>query len=102
MNRISKFVFYLFIFLCIQSILTINVNASQFGSQYRITAVKPSSIKITNAPNKLTIGSIYVLETTILPSNAVDKTVNWTSSDEKVAVIDKNGKIVAKSEGTTW
>ena len=102
MNRISKFVFYLFIFLCIQSILTINVNASQFGSQYRITAVKPSSIKITNAPNKLTIGSIYVLETTILPSNAVDKTVNWTSSDEKVAVIDKNGKIVAKSEGTTY
>lgn len=36
---------------------------------------------------------------TILPSNATDKNVTWTSSDSKVVAIDNNGGITAKSVG---
>lgn len=38
--------------------------------------------------------------TTISPSNAEDKTLTWTSSDEAVATVDEQGKVTAVGGGT--
>ena len=40
------------------------------------------------------------LTATVTPSDAADKTVTWTSSDEDVAFVDDNGQITAVAEGT--
>lgn len=36
----------------------------------------------------------------VLPYNAADKTVTWSSSNESVAVVDENGLVTAKAAGT--
>lgn len=39
------------------------------------------------------------LNATILPDTAVNKNITWQSSNEKVATVNENGKIIAISEG---
>lgn len=48
---------------------------------------------------KVMVGSSTVLTATVLPSNIEDDTVTWTSSDEKIATVNKNGVVSAVSEG---
>lgn len=40
------------------------------------------------------------LEATVAPSNADDKSVTWSSSNENVATVDKNGVVTAHAVGT--
>ncbi len=47
-------------------------------------------------------GKTAQLEATVLPENATDPTVTWTSSNTEVATVDEaTGEITALSEGTT-
>lgn len=39
------------------------------------------------------------LSAEVLPANASDKSLTWSSSDEKVATVDKNGLVTAKGKG---
>lgn len=45
-------------------------------------------------------GEYYTLKTTFTPNDSTDTKLEWESSDTKVATVDKNGKVVAKSAGT--
>lgn len=47
----------------------------------------------------LQVGYSKTLVATVYPDNAANKKVTWTSSDEKVATVDKNGKVVGVKEG---
>lgn len=49
---------------------------------------------------ELAVGETLQLTATVLPENATDKTVTWSSSDESVATVDANGFITALSEGS--
>ncbi|MCF0218624.1 MAG: Ig-like domain-containing protein [Muribaculaceae bacterium] len=49
----------------------------------------------------LKVGDIETLVATVLPINTTDKTVTWTSANDAVATIDKNGTIIAIAVGTT-
>lgn len=40
------------------------------------------------------------INATVLPDNAVKKTLKWTSSDESVAIVDQNGVVRAVSNGS--
>ncbi len=46
-------------------------------------------------------GKGKVLTASVLPENATEKQIIWTSSDEKIATVDKNGKVTAVSGGET-
>ena len=48
----------------------------------------------------LTVGQEYAVKTAVSPADAVDRVLDWTSSDDSVAVVDENGNITAKSLGT--
>ena len=57
--------------------------------------------KVTLDRNKITInaGDSETITATVLPDNATDKTVIWTSSDDDIATV-KDGKVTGVSEGT--
>ena len=48
----------------------------------------------------LNTGCSKTLTTTVSPLSAFNKLKSWSSSDTKVATVDQNGKITAKSKGT--
>lgn len=56
---------------------------------------------ITVTPSTLTLdaGETEVLTAEITPSNATDKTVNWSSSAEAVATVSKDGVVTAVGSG---
>lgn len=57
---------------------------------------------ITVSPDQMTIvlGQSLQLAVTIIPDNATDKTVVWTSSEESVATVSTTGLVQALAEGT--
>lgn len=61
--------------------------------------VKASKIEIDVAELELLIGESKVLTATVSPSNAVDKTVAWTSSNKEIVMVDSEGEILALGIG---
>ncbi len=57
--------------------------------------------EITLDQNELTLqkGAEYQLAVSILPEDATENKLTWTSSDESVATVDENGKITAVKGG---
>lgn len=49
----------------------------------------------------LVAGANETLTATVLPANATNKNVTWSSSDSTIATVDTKGKVVAVKEGTT-
>jgi len=49
---------------------------------------------------RVEVGMDFQLTATILPVEATNKNVVWTSSDDAVATVDENGKVTAKAAGT--
>ncbi|MBO4476591.1 MAG: Ig domain-containing protein [Bacteroidales bacterium] len=50
---------------------------------------------------QLTVGQTYTLSVVYNPEYAANKNVSWTSSNEDVATVSAEGKIMALTEGTT-
>lgn len=48
----------------------------------------------------LKIGLTETLTATVIPEDADDKTIVWSTSATRIATVDSNGKITAKSVGT--
>ncbi len=58
------------------------------------------SITLDKAEGILTVGNTVTLNAAVLPEEVADETtVTWTSSDEKVATVDENGKVTAIAAG---
>lgn len=47
-----------------------------------------------------TIGDILALKATVLPADATDKSVEWSSDKADVATVDQSGRVTAKGNGT--
>ncbi len=61
--------------------------------------IKVESVSLNKTSLELEEGKPATLTATVLPANAADKTVTWTSSDETIAKVDENGKVTAVKEG---
>ena len=61
--------------------------------------ITASGIKLNYAKLELRIGSYKQLTATVYPTNAIDRTVVWTSSDDKIATVGKNGLVKAIAAG---
>lgn len=57
------------------------------------------SVKLDVEKLNLAVGEYYYIKASITPADATDKTLVWESSDTKVATVDKDGKVMAKSPG---
>ena len=69
----------------------------------KTTIINPdhvSSVSLNAKNMSISVGGTSTLQTTIYPSTALDKTVEWDSSDYSIVDVDSSGKIEAISSGT--
>ena len=64
------------------------------------TVVQPTSVSLDREQLSITEGSTTTLTATVLPANASNRTVKWTSSDASVAGVDASGTVTAKKAGS--
>ena len=76
-------------------VATCSVTVTKKEAEVEVTGIKLDKVKL---PMK--IGESKNLKATIEPNNATNKGITWTSSNKKVATIDKNGKVKAIAVGT--
>ena len=66
-----------------------------------VTVIVPvTSITLDKSSLTMAVGETSVLTATIMPDNATDKTISWSSSDPSVVKVD-NGKLTALKVGTS-
>ncbi len=63
-------------------------------------AVKVSGITLSKTSLSLRIGESETLSATVLPANANNRTVTWTSDKPEIVSVDANGKISALALGS--
>ena len=69
-------------------------------SLIQVSPVLISSITITPPSLSIPVGGTGTITTSILPANATNTTVNWTSSNVAVATVTMNGLVTGVSAGT--
>lgn len=85
------------IYFAINSGYKIVINEIDPGdATIKIFDIKLSKDSITLKPDET-----YELNTLITPEDAEDKSVVWESSDETIAIVDENGKVLAINTGET-
>ncbi len=63
------------------------------------TIKEVSYLKITSDDITLEVGKTYSLSVTLLPEDATDKLVTWSSSDPETASVNNSGVVTAKKAG---
>ena len=61
--------------------------------------VKVTSVSLNQTSVTASLGQELTLTPTILPANASDKTVIWSSDNTSVATVDQNGKVTCRDYG---
>ena len=62
--------------------------------------VQVNSVRIDPPNATIPIGETRDLTATVLPSNATDRSVTWSSNNPHVAQVNQNGRVTAVNEGT--
>ena len=80
--------------------IAVGTNVSATTAPINVTEVQPESITINENPwNYISVGQTQQLTVTILPENAADKTVTWSSDNTAAATVDQNGLVTAVGTG---
>lgn len=80
---------------------TVRVAVGDQTASCTVTVVQPvTGISLDRSSLSLDAFAEYALTASVYPSNAADKSVEWTSSDETVAIVSQNGKVTPLSKGT--
>ena len=68
-----------------------------------VAPIKVSSVTVTPSTKTVNGGDTFTLSATVLPNNADEKRIRWTSNDCNIADVDYiTGMVTAKSAGTTY
>lgn len=62
--------------------------------------VRVKTVTLTPSAMELLVGETREIAVTILPTNAANKALTWSSSDQSIVLVDSYGKVTAKSNGT--
>lgn len=83
--------------VCALAVMFGTVSCSDDDEKEGTIAVSAVAVNPTTAAVKP--GATVTLSATVTPEDATDKTITWSSSDEKVATVD-GGKVTGVAEGT--
>jgi uncharacterized protein YjdB len=81
------------------AVCTVTVTATEGGGGNN-QEVQVTSIAISPATGGLAIGGILQLTPTVLPANATNKTVTWSSNTPAVATVSSSGLVTGVTAGT--
>lgn len=82
---------------------TITVRGSNTSASATVTVIDPyavTGVTLDRTTLSLEMGETATLVATVLPEEARDKTVTWSSGNTAVATVDQQGKITTVSPGT--
>lgn len=82
-------------------IITATTSNGKFARCY-VTVTEPvTGIKISPTKKTIYVGDTFTIKKTLYPLNndSINENVTWTTSDAKVATVDKNGKVTPKAGG---
>ena len=86
--------------------LVVNVPAGAFvaGETHVFTlgykAVLVTGITLNPTSKTIAVDGNFTITATVSPSDATDKTVTWTSSDNTIATVDASGNVIGVKAGT--
>lgn len=81
------------------TITCINSNGVSAQCVVTVNPVSVTNITLNKSDAELSVGDQLQLSTTVKPTNASDKSVTWSSSNEAVAVVNESGKVYAVGTG---
>ena len=65
-----------------------------------VPIIEINQVKLSKESMNIKVGESQILQATISPNNATNKTLIWSSSNTSVAVVDQNGYVTGIKEGT--
>lgn len=68
--------------------------------QAEVNAIMVSALVVSPKHSTIGTGDTLQMSVSILPEDALNPTVTWTTSDASIASIDENGLVTAHAEGT--
>lgn len=88
-----------------ESIITVTALDGRKTAKCNVTVtdkiINVTGVALSETDETLVAGETLQLEAIIQPSTATDKSVSWSSTDNKIASVDGNGIVTAISEGKT-
>ena len=82
------------------TIYAIDYRGNQTVRLINVKTVVSEEIKFTRSEKIMKVGEKYVLQAFVKPANTTDA-ITYSSTDERVAVVYNDGRVIALSEGTT-
>ena len=77
-----------------------NQYVSDWYSLSEATVIRPTSVTLDRQQLSLTEGTSTTLQATVLPENASNRTVTWSSSDSAVVSVAADGTLTAQKAGS--
>ena len=82
------------------AVITVSDKSGEIKTTVKVSVVQmPESIALKEKEASLPIGRKTKLTASVMPTTASERGVVWSSSDESVATVDKNGNVTAVSPG---
>ena len=82
------------------AVITISGSGASETFKVTVKSVPVHSVSIHNLPERMQLDTTASAAAVILPDNATNKSIEWSSSDENIAEVDQTGKVTAKRTGT--
>ena len=83
------------------AVITVTTKDGDFTATCAVTVVIPvTGITLSSSALSIIKGNRAALQATILPADATNKSVTWTSSDNAICSVDQSGVIIGTGVGT--
>lgn len=84
-----------------EATITVQTNDGQKTDNCTISVKqKVTSISINPSSINLKEGDVYSITVKVLPENAYDRSISWSSTDPRIATVDNSGIVKAVSKGS--
>ena len=81
--------------------ITAMVDGKAASSRISVTGIPVESVTLEPTELRLNEGETHTLTATVLPEDATDKGIKWSSADTDIATVDGTGLVTAVSAGET-
>jgi len=101
-QRVVKKTFFTALFLLLSVSILVLFTACVQGADAgvkKVDTIAVTGITLDKTTLELTVGATEKLAATVIPENATNKKVTWSSSNEVIAIVNEDGTITAKAAG---